>query len=61
MHGGFLVVLFASSVWHQVPVLIAVSGTAMLIEWWVQRICGSASTEAGVGYRRQRRIVNRST
>ena len=37
MHGGFLVVLFASSVWHQVPILIAVSGAAMLIEWRAQR------------------------
>lgn len=39
MHGGFFVILCASSVWRHVPALIAVSGSAMLIEWWTQHTC----------------------
>ena len=40
MHGSFFLILWTSGIWRRIPVLIAISSVAILIEWWLQRLCG---------------------
>lgn len=39
MHGSFCLILWFSAVWRQVPVLAAISGVALIVEWWAQSLC----------------------
>ena len=39
MHGSFFLLLWASGIWRQIPVLVAVSLLSMTVEWWAERWC----------------------